>query len=223
MDPREQFTFYRSFWEAVRMIRKKTARAEAYDAICAYALDKEEPDFDSMDDAAAIAVRMAMPILDTGRRKANSGKKGGSVKQTPSTEEANGKQTPSKNKDKDKKKNKNKIKNKCYSAREELDAAFAIFWAEYPKKVGKDAARKAFEKVEVQVEILVDALRRQKGSAQWTKDGGQYIPNPSTWLNQGRWEDELPADTKAAPKGASGQLGQAELEAIQRVLREGST
>ena len=28
-------------------------------------------------------------------------------------------------------------------------------------------------------------------------------------------------DAKAPPKGASGQLGQAELEAIQRVLREG--
>ena len=28
-------------------------------------------------------------------------------------------------------------------------------------------------------------------------------------------------DTKAPPKGASGQLGEAEMEAIQRVLREG--
>ena len=29
------------------------------------------------------------------------------------------------------------------------------------------------------------------------KDNGQYIPNPATWLNQGRWEDELEA---AKPK-----------------------
>jgi hypothetical protein len=27
-------------------------------------------------------------------------------------------------------------------------------------------------------------------SAEWTKDGGQFIPHPATWLNQKRWEDE---------------------------------
>lgn len=26
---------------------------------------------------------------------------------------------------------------------------------------------------------------------QWRKDNGQYIPNPATWLNQGRWDDVL--------------------------------
>ena len=24
------------------------------------------------------------------------------------------------------------------------------------------------------------------------RDQGKYIPNPSTWLNQGRWKDEPP-------------------------------
>jgi hypothetical protein len=27
---------------------------------------------------------------------------------------------------------------------------------------------------------------------QWRKDGGQFIPNPATWLNQGRWDDQGP-------------------------------
>ena len=35
------------------------------------------------------------------------------------------------------------------------------------------------------------ALEAQKKSLQWSKEGGQYIPNPTTWLNQERWEDEL--------------------------------
>jgi len=43
------------------------------------------------------------------------------------------------------------------------------------------------------------AIERQKSSRQWTKDDGQYIPNPSTWLNQERWEDE-PEPEVAAPK-----------------------
>ena len=51
---------------------------------------------------------------------------------------------------------------------------------------------KAFSKVKVPVESLVSAIERQKCSLQWSRDNGQYIPNPSTWLNQGRWDDEMP-------------------------------
>ena len=69
--------------------------------------------------------------------------------------------------------------------------AFDVFWSAYPKKVGKEAARKAFAKVGVSVDVLVNAVEQQKLSAQWQRDNGQYIPNPATWLNQGRWEDEL--------------------------------
>lgn len=74
---------------------------------------------------------------------------------------------------------------------------FDLFWTAYPKKVGKEAARKAFAKVKVSVDVLVSAIELQKRCEQWTKDSGQYIPNPATWLNQGRWDDEpfaLPAE-----------------------------
>lgn len=40
---------------------------------------------------------------------------------------------------------------------------------------------------------MLSAIKQQCASPQWTKDNGQYIPNPATWLNQGRWEDVLPA------------------------------
>ncbi len=33
-------------------------------------------------------------------------------------------------------------------------------------------------------------LEQFRGSKDWLKDNGQYIPYPSTWLNQRRWEDE---------------------------------
>ena len=69
--------------------------------------------------------------------------------------------------------------------------AFAAFWAAYPRKVGKEAARRAFAKIPKEAwPLLVPAINAQKLSRQWQKDGGQYIPNPATWLNQGRWEDE---------------------------------
>ena len=34
------------------------------------------------------------------------------------------------------------------------------------------------------------SIEQSKKSEQWTKDNGKYIPMPSTWLNQRRWEDE---------------------------------
>lgn len=96
------------------------------------------------------------------------------------------------------------------------DAEFAEFWNAYPTKVGKQPARKAFDKVKVPVKTLVDAIERQKCSSQWSKDGGQYIPNPATWLNQQRWEDILPEAEK--PSGMDTDPDQ--IAAIRRMLRE---
>lgn len=78
---------------------------------------------------------------------------------------------------------------------------FDIFWKAYPSKVGKDAARKAFAKRKFDEKTfaqVLQALELHKVSERWTKDNGQYIPNPATWLNQGRWEDEMPG---TAPGG----------------------
>lgn len=76
---------------------------------------------------------------------------------------------------------------------------FEKFWSAYPKKVGKSSAKKAFSHVKEPVETLLTAIQRQKCSVQWSKENGQYIPNPATWLNQGRWEDELAAASSQNP------------------------
>lgn len=89
-DSRNQFTFYDSFYRALSRIKKKADRADAYDAIVAYALLGEEPDLDKLSDAAAIAFEVIRPNLDASRRKAASGKQGGKAKkQTGSKSEAN--------------------------------------------------------------------------------------------------------------------------------------
>ena len=104
-------------------------------------------------------------------------------------------------------------------ARGHAESDFDLFWKAYPRKVGKQKALTAFKKVPVPVETLLCAIAEQKQSAQWKKSNGEFIPHPTTWLNEGRWEDEL-AKSNEIPKGASGQLGAAELENIQRLLRE---
>lgn len=89
---RTQFTFYESFAQSIKRIKNKAARADAYDAICNYALYGIEPDLDKLPDAAAIAFIGAKPNLDASRKKAENGKRGGTAKQTGSKDEANGKQ-----------------------------------------------------------------------------------------------------------------------------------
>ena len=73
---------------------------------------------------------------------------------------------------------------------------FERFWQAYPRKVAKQAARRAFARVDVPLERLLQALEQQKTETQWQRENGRYIPHPVTWLNQGRWEDE-PTDATA--------------------------
>ena len=73
------------------------------------------------------------------------------------------------------------------------DEVFEKFWALYPKKVGKQAALKAWKKIpspKQTLTLIENALAWQTVSEQWTKDNGQYIPNPQTYINQGRWQDQ---------------------------------
>ncbi len=87
---RAQFTFYRSYYEAIQNLPKREQTAVLL-AVCAYALDNKEPKLSGMANAIFTLIR---PTLDTGRKKALSGKKGGeSGKQTASKPQANGKQT----------------------------------------------------------------------------------------------------------------------------------
>lgn len=74
---------------------------------------------------------------------------------------------------------------------------FDQFWESYPNKTGHDDALTIWLRGKTKagrpipsVDIVLIALELAKASHDWTKDNGQYIPKPSTWLNQGRWQDE---------------------------------
>lgn len=83
---RQQFTFYRSFFEALKNLPNRE-RLAVYDAVCAYALDGAEP---SVTGVAATVFTLIRPVLDTGRKRAINGKQGGK------SEKANAKQKESK-------------------------------------------------------------------------------------------------------------------------------
>lgn len=67
---------------------------------------------------------------------------------------------------------------------------FKAFWEEYPKKVGKKACLAAWtrQKLDPIADQIVEAVKSQKTSDQWKRG---YVPNPLTFINQGRWEDEV--------------------------------
>lgn len=70
---------------------------------------------------------------------------------------------------------------------------FEEFYKKYPKKVKKQDVKKWFRKNQPSNELfsfMINKLEQFRGSTDWQKDGGSYIPYPSTWLKQKRWEDE---------------------------------
>lgn len=72
----------------------------------------------------------------------------------------------------------------------EIELLFNTFWSEYPKKRDKQGSLKAFRRikgVKKNFPVIMSALREQKLSKQWQNQ--QYIPNPTTWIHQARWED----------------------------------
>ncbi len=74
-----------------------------------------------------------------------------------------------------------------------VERRFDEFWAAYPKKVGKKAAWAAWKKVKPDAELfdkIMTAISKAKATEQWQRENGRFIPNPTTWLNQGRWDDE---------------------------------
>mgnify|MGYP002697679600 CR=1 FL=1 len=71
---------------------------------------------------------------------------------------------------------------------------FDVFWKSYPKKIGKQKCHRWFKNHKVTdnlVKQMLMTLDLQKKTQQWKKQNGQFIPHPYTWLNQGRWEDEI--------------------------------
>ncbi len=80
-----------------------------------------------------------------------------------------------------------------------VEGAFDDFWAAYPRKVGKEAARRAFALAAKRASLaeIGTGLARQS----WP-DNPQFIPHPATWLSQGRWQDD---PTAAAPPAISAE------------------
>lgn len=86
----------------------------------------------------------------------------------------------------------NQVKPKPTADKSALDDGFETFWKAYPRKTGKGYAATVWAKTKPPKDLILRALSWQSDSEQWRKDGGQFVPNPATYLNQKRWLDEPP-------------------------------
>lgn len=75
--------------------------------------------------------------------------------------------------------------------------SFEKFWREYPKKQNKKKVIDWFKKNKPNdelMQIILEKIRLLKKTEQWQKNNNQFVPMPSTWLNNKRWEDEIILD-----------------------------
>lgn len=85
---------------------------------------------------------------------------------------------------------------------------FELWWKLYPRPVGKRAAFRAYERAVKALRaagepnprgVLEAALRAALEG--WKGKSGRFVPHPTTWLNQGRWDDPPEADIPMRPAG----------------------
>lgn len=98
---------------------------------------------------------------------------------------------------------------------------FDAFWDAYPRHAKRAEAEKAWTKLSPDVftrNAILSALQWQRRLPDWTKDGGQFIPYPASYLNGRRWEDEPPVVSRFA--GTSKTAGN--LAALQAFATRGN-
>jgi len=88
---------------------------------------------------------------------------------------------------------------------------FDRFWAAYPNKKSKGAAKKSWEKIKPDDDLAWQIIMAIDGQKRWRQrersTGGFLAPwkFPATWLNQMCWLDEIPSAQEAKEKRKNGR------------------
>ena len=191
---REYFNAYHSYLKSVEPLND-AERGRLFTALLTYSSTGAEPELHGNERFVFPTMRQQIDRdVEQYERKCSINRangalgckaNGGERYRTPPERPPNAPQ----DKDKGEGEDKGKDKDKDNTSRA---SAFDAFWSAYPKKVGKGAAEKSFSKLSPSLlPQMLSAIDTQKKSDQWAKDNGQFIPNPTTWLNQRRWEDEV--------------------------------
>ena len=233
MAKRKQFTFYESFYKALVKLPVEEAQQGAW-AIINYALYGQLPETE-LSPAADAVLEMALPVLDAARKKAqgalNSHKVRKAKKDAVRIDDGCGVDAVREKEneveieveselevelEKELEIEKESLYTDCVCVNRDTDTdRFERFWNSYPNKLGKQKAWEVWQAELPDLDRLMVALECWKNSRQWRQDNGRFIPKAENFLKE-RYHLQVP--DKAVPRGASGYLGTAELEAIERLM-----
>src|SRR5262245_31027190 len=123
------------------------------------------------------------------------------------------------------KKEKSKRKNQTHGPPDSDDESFQKFWALYPRRVAKLAARRAFDKA-IASGADPDALiaGAQRYAVERAGEPVKFTKHPATWLNAGCYDDEPPGvpiiDEDGNPVGYADEQEDEEEDLIKQMTRE---
>lgn len=101
---------------------------------------------------------------------------------------------------------------------------FEQFWKQYPRKIAKKAAERVWKRMTAsEREAALQAIDKHAEYWRLKETSQEFIPHPSTWLNQGRWDDELDMSRKLnkqeALEARNQAVGEAWLAKMQRGMQ----
>ena len=204
MKGRKQFTFYRSYLDGMYHFPREEWLGFIL-ALIQYALDKNVEE--ELTETQVGMFKFVKPHLDTAWMKAENASHGLG---TPKTKRK-------RNENKKENEKENEIENEIETETE--GEGFARFWERYPQKLGRDEAEAQWVCVSVNYseKIILDGLDKWLNSVSWNLQKGRFVPKADKWLRE-EWFLQDPKQD--VPMGASGKLGKAEVEAIQRMFGE---
>lgn len=182
---RDSVVFYRSFYEAIRMLPPEQFKASAL-SILEYGLDGKEPETDGIERTVFC---MAKPQIDANNRRYENGTKGGRPKTKIDQEETKNNLTETKlnqdgtitePKEKEKVKEKVNVKDNTYTC------AFETLWSAYPRKKEKAVAYKCYKarlSDGFSEDELLLAVKRYADECKLNGTEDRYIKLGSTFLS----------------------------------------
>lgn len=205
---KESFVYYRSFWDAIQT-RPDNERLALYDAILLYAFEGKQSELQGVEYSIFTLIK---PQIDANHRKWENGFKGGRPNSNKvglkdvgegSDEITTGFKNENlmRNEEGERSKEEGLMENEereikndeYYNENDNLNhqwkkpsKEFEQFWDLYPRKVGKKEAEELFEQLTPQDQsAAINNISRL-----YSQTPKQFVPNPSRYLSESRWEDE---------------------------------
>lgn len=81
----------------------------------------------------------------------------------------------------------------CPASGTKYSEEFERFWADYPNRQKKGRAYTAWKRLsrDDRAKAHADVIERKAKHEPWLKDGGRFIPHPSTYINAKSWDDDI--------------------------------